>query len=146
MEKKQHVGERSSHKTVNHFIASLERKFRGITLWRTKKIEKTRKNDKWRIFTHEKRWILQIKKEKSIKYQCQSVIHAFTMPVTIKEISFHRSLNNRSIKLFPFSPLHHSGSILTCKLPHPHCAMTFYNHSWNGCSCIIIFMRHFPVS
>lgn len=72
-------------------------------------------------------------------------VNPWSMPVTIKEISFHRSLNNRSIKLFCFR-FHHPGSILHANCPIHFGAMTFYNHSWNGCSCIITFMRHFPVS
>jgi hypothetical protein len=31
-------------------------------------------------------------------------VNPWSMPVTIKEISFHRSLNNRSIKLFSLLP------------------------------------------
>jgi hypothetical protein len=43
-------------KTVNHFIASLERKFRGITMWRRrKKVAKTRKKMINGIFLHMKR-------------------------------------------------------------------------------------------
>lgn len=42
---------------------------------------------------------------------------------------------------FPLSFREH----FTCKLPHPFRRDDFYKHSWNGCSCIIIFMRHFPV-
>lgn len=43
-------------------------------------------------------------------------VNPWSMPVTIKEISFHRSLNNRSIKLLSLFP-HLSGSILHANCP-----------------------------
>lgn len=38
-----------------------------------------------------------------------------------------------------------SGSSLHVNCPIHFGVMTFYSHFRNGCSCIIIFMRHFPV-
>lgn len=58
------------------------------------------------MFTHEKRWSLWTRRKwlGGSASASSITVNPWSMPVTIKEISFHRSLNNRSIKLSPLFP------------------------------------------
>lgn len=70
---------------------------------REREKRREKKDDKWNMFTHERRWSLRTRRKwlGGSASASSITVNPWSMPVTIKEISFHRSLNNRSIKLSP---------------------------------------------
>lgn len=72
------VWQESFAKNVNHFIASLEREFAGITLCAIHEKEKAKKKKMINGFFLHMKEDDACKREVggSIKYQCQSMIHA----------------------------------------------------------------------
>lgn len=80
------------------------------------------------------------KREVGKKHQVSLSIHD-PCPLPSRKSHFIARWTIAPLNFLPFST-----SILHANCPIHFAVMTFYKHfHWNGCSCIIIFMRHFPV-